>query len=147
MKRAVRLAIAVVCLSFAAVTAVTAQVPYNQGPVERVVLLKLTPGHFDALMADFKKNVVPLWEAQNAAGLITGYQMFLNQTSSGEGDWDLGYSLTYKNMAALDGLPDKLYDLRMKHYGDQAAEQKVIDKRVENAHVVDSYLLRDITLR
>ena len=59
MKQAVRLAIAVVCLSFAAVTAVTAQVPYNQGPVERVVLLKLTPGHFDALMADFKKNVVP----------------------------------------------------------------------------------------
>ena len=147
MKQAVRLAIAVVCLSLAAVTAVTAQVPYNQGPVERVVLLKLTPGHFDALMADFKKNVVPLWEAQKAAGLITGYQMFLNQTSSGEGDWDLGYSLTYKNMAALDGLPDKLYDLRMKHYGDQAAEQKVIDKRVENAHVVDSYLLRDITLR
>jgi hypothetical protein len=35
----------------------------------------------------------------------------------------------------------------MKHYGDQAAEQKVIDKRVENVHVVDSYLLRDITLR
>ena len=147
MKQAVRLAIAVLCLSFVAATAVTAQVPYNQGPVERVVLLKLTPGHFDALMADFKKNVVPIWEAQKAAGLITGYQMFLNQTSSGEGDWDFGYSLTYKNMAALDGLPDKLYDLRMKHYGDQAAEQKVIDKRVENAHVVDSYLLRDITLR
>jgi hypothetical protein len=91
--------------------------------------------------------VVPLWEAQKGAGLIVSYQMFLNQTTSGDGDWDLGYSLTYKNMAALDGLPDKLYDLRMKHYGDQAAEQKVIDKRVENAHVVSSMLIRDVTLR
>jgi hypothetical protein len=147
MKQAVRLAIAVLCLSFVAVIAVSAQVPYSQGPVERVVLLKVTPGHFDALMADFKKNVVPLWEAQKTAGLITGYQTFLNQTSSGGGDWDFGYSLTYKNMAALDGLPDKVYELRMKHYGDQAAEQKVIDKRVENAHVVNSMLIRDVTIR
>jgi hypothetical protein len=147
MKQAVRLAIAVLCLSFVVATAAIAQVPYNQGPVERVVLLKIAPGHFDAMMSDLKKNVVSIWEAQKAAGLITGYELFLNQTSSGEGDWDLGYSLTYKNMAALDGLPDKLYDLRMKHYGDQTAEQKVIDKRVENAHVVSSMLLRDITLR
>lgn len=147
MKQAVRLAVAVMCLSFVAGSVANAQVPYNQGAVERVVLLKIAPGHFDALMADFKKNVVPIWEAQKASGMIVSYQMFLNQTRSGDGDWDFGYSLTYKNMAALDGLPDKLYDLRMKHYGDQTAEQKVVDKRVENAHVVDSYLLRDISLR
>jgi len=147
MKQAVRLAVVVVCVSFVAVSLANGQVPYNQGAVERVVLLKITPGHFDATMADFKKNVVPIWEAQKAAGLIVGYQMFLNQTTSGESDWDFGYSLTYKNMAALDGLPDKVYDIRMKHYGDQSAEQKVVDKRVENAHVVSSYLLRDITLR
>ena len=50
-------------------------------------------------------------------------------------------------MAALDGLPDKVYELRMKQYGDKTAEQKVIDKRVENARVVNSMLIRDITLR
>jgi hypothetical protein len=73
--------------------------------------------------------------------------MFLNTTSSGPDDWDFGYSLRYKNMAALDGLPDKVYDLRMKQYGDRTAEQKVIDKRVENARVVASIITRDITLR
>ena len=147
MKRATCLASTVLCLSFLVVATATAQVPYNQGPVERVVLIHILPGHFDAFMADLKKNVVPLWEAQKAAGLITDYQIFLNQTSAGTEDWDLGFSLTYKNMAALDGLPDKVYTLRMKQYGDQSAEQKVIDKRVENARVVSSYLLRDITLR
>jgi hypothetical protein len=147
MKRAACLASAVVCISFLAVMTATAQVPYNQGPVERVVLIHILPGHFDAFMADLKKNVVPLWESEKAAGLITDYQIFLNQTSAGTEDWDLGFSITYKNMAALDGLPDKVYGLRMKQYGDQAAEQKVIDKRVENARVVSSYLLRDITLR
>lgn len=147
MKLAVRVAAAVLFASLAAVSAARAQVPYNQGAVERVVLLSVKAGHFDALMADFKANVIPLWESEKAAGIILDYQVFLNQTASGSDDWSVGYSLTYKNMAALDGLPDKLYDLRMKHYGSNDAEQKVVDKRVENAHVVSSYLLRDITLR
>jgi hypothetical protein len=73
--------------------------------------------------------------------------MWFNLTKSGAEDWDFGYSLTYKNMAALDGLPDKVYDLRMKQYGDKNAEQKVIDKRVENVRVVGSMLTRGITLR
>lgn len=147
MKLAVRVAAAVLFASLAAVSAARAQVPYNQGAVERVVLLHVHAGHSDAMMADLKKNAVPLWESEKAAGIIIDYQIFLNQTSNGSDDWDLGYSLTYKNMAALDGLPDKLYDLRMKHYGSTEAEQKVIEKRVEHAHVVHSYLLRDITLR
>ena len=147
MKRAFRLAVAVLCLSFVALTAATAQVPYKEGAVERVVLIRINPGHFDAFMADIKKNVIPIWEAEKASGLIADYQTFLNTTGSGPDDWDFGFSLTYKNMAALDGLPDKVFDLRMKQYGDRTAEQKVIDKRVENAHVVSSYLVRDITLR
>ena len=147
MKQAIRLAVAVLCLFFVALTAATAQVPYNEGAVERVVLIHIMPGHFDAFMADIKKNVVPIWESEKASGLIVSYQMFLNTTRSSPDDWDFGYSLVYKNMASLDGLSDKVYDLRMKQYGDKAAEQKVIDKRVENAHVVSSILLRDITLR
>jgi hypothetical protein len=147
MKLAVRVAAAVLFASLAAVSAARAQAPYNQGAVERVVLLHVNGGHSDAMLADLKKNAVPLWESEKAAGIIVDYQIFLNQTTDGSDDWDLGYSLTYKNMAALDGLPDKVYDLRMKHYGDKEAEQKVIEKRVENAHVVHSYLLRDITLR
>ena len=43
--------------------------------------------------------------------------MFLNTTRSTPDDWDFGYELVYKNMAALDGLPDKVYEMRMKQYG------------------------------
>ncbi|HWS96973.1 MAG TPA: hypothetical protein VN620_10945 [Candidatus Methylomirabilis sp.] len=147
MKRAVRLAVVVMCLSFVAATVATAQVPVKEGNVERVVLIHINAGRGDAFWADMKKNTLPIWEAQKAAGLIVDYQWFVNQTTSSPNDWNVGYTLTYKNMAALDGLADKAYDIRMKHYGDQAAEQKVVDKRVENAHVVSSYLLRDVTIR
>jgi hypothetical protein len=147
MKHAIRIAVAVCCFWLVALVTAKAQVPYNQGAVERVVLVHILPGHGDAFMADLKANIVPLWEKQKAAGLIQGYQMFLNSTSSGPEDWDFGYTLTYTNMAALDGLPDKVYDLRMKQYGDKTSEQKVIDKRVENVRIVSSMLIRDITLR
>jgi hypothetical protein len=147
MKQVVRLAVAVMCLSVVMVTVANAQVPVKEGSVERVVLLHVNAGHSDAFWADMKKNTIPIWEAQKAAGLMVDYQWFTNQTASNPDDWNVGYSLVYKNMAALDGLADKVYDIRMKHYGDQSAEQKVLDKRVDNAHVVQSILLRQVSIR
>ena len=147
MKPAVRLAGALLLAFVASTFTVHAQVPYSQGNVTRVVLINITPGKSDALFADLKKNAVPLWEAEKSAGLIVDYNLFLNQTASSIEDWDLGYTLTYKNMAALDNLPDKVYELRMKHYGSKEDEQKVIEKRVDTGKVVASYLIRDITLR
>jgi hypothetical protein len=147
MKRVIRFALAVLGVSLAVATAAPAQVPYNEGAVSRVVLVSIAPGRFSAFMADLKNNIVPIWESEKSAGLIVDYHMFLNTTSNGPEDWDIGYTLTYKNMAALDGLADKVFDLRMKQYGDRNKEQKVIDQRVENAHVVSSMLVRDITLR
>ena len=146
MKPAIRMAVAALFISIVSLSTAHAQVPYSQGPVERVTLLSIVPGHSDAFYADFKANVIPIWEQEKSAGLITGYQIFLNQTSSNP-DWDFGFAIVYKDMAALDGLPDKIYDLRMKHFGDKTAEQKVIDKRVENYKFVSSMLLRDITVR
>ncbi len=146
MKPALRIAVVALFASIVSLSTAHAQVPYAQGPVERVVLISIFPGHSDAFFADIKANVIPLLESEKAAGLITNYQFFLNQTTSNP-DWDLGYAVSFKDMAALDGLPDKVYDLRMKHYGDKSSEQKVIDKRVENAKLVSSMLLRDITVR
>ena len=147
MKPAVRLAGAMLLAFLASTITARAQVPYKQGTVTRVVLLSTIPGHSDALFADLKKNLIPLWEAEKSASLILDYSLFINQTSSGPNDWDLGYTITYKNMATLDGLPDKVYELRMKQYGSREDEQKVIENRVENAKIVSSSLLRDITLR
>jgi len=35
----------------------------------------------------------------------------------------------------------------MKQYGSKSKEQQAIDKHVENARAVASYLIRDITLK
>lgn len=147
MKQAVRLTVGLVCVSLMLLAGAVAQDQYNEGTVERVTLVHILPGHFTAFMDDVKKNIQPIWDAEKANGLIDGYQIFLNQTKASIDDWDIGIALTYKNMAALDGLGMKVLDLRMKQYGDKSKEQQVINQRVENGRVVASYLIRNITLK
>ncbi len=147
MKQVVRLAVGSLCLSLILLATATAQDQYTEGTIERVILVRILPGHFNAAMEDMKKNLQPIWEAEKSAGLIEGYQIFLNQTKANADDWDMGISLTYKNMAALDGLGMKVLDLRMKQYGDKSKEQKIINQRVENMQTVASYLIRNVTLK
>jgi hypothetical protein len=147
MKRAFQLAVGTVCLCMALAGVSAAQDQYNEGTVERVNLIHILPGHFTAFMEDIKTNLQPIWEAQKTNGLILGYQVFLNQTKSNPEDWDIGVVLTYKNMASLDGLAQKVLELRMKQYGDRSKEQKVIEKRVESGQIVASYLIRNITMK
>jgi len=124
-----------------------AQDQYTEGTVDRVTLVHILPGHFNAFMDDLKTNIKPIWEAEKSAGIIENYNIFLNQTKANIDDWDIGFVLTYKNMAALDGLGMKVLELRMKQYGDKNKEQQVITKRVENAVSIASYLIRNITLK
>ena len=147
MKQALRLAVAALCVTLVSLATATAQDQYTEGTVERVILVHILPGHFNAFMTDVKNNITPIWDAEKSAGIIQGYQIFLNETKASMDDWDIGFSLTYKNMASLDGLGMKVLELRMKQYGDKSKEQQVIDKRVENGRAVASYLIRNVTMK
>ena len=147
MKQAVRLTLGLLVLSLGLLATGVAQDQYTEGPVSRVTLVHILPGHFNAFMDDIKNNIKPLWESEKSAGLIESYGIFLDQTKNGIDDWDIGFILTYENFAALDGLGMKVLELRMKQYGDKSKEQKVIDKRFENAVGVSSMLIRDITMK
>ncbi len=147
MKQAIRFAVAALCLSLMWVASAVAQDQYTEGGVTRVTLVQILPGHFNAFMDDLKNNLKPVWDAEKKAGLIEDYGIFLNATKANADDWDLGFTLSYKNFAALDGLAQKVLDLRMKQYGDKSKERQVIDKRVQNVRVVTSVLTREITLK
>jgi hypothetical protein len=147
MKQAIRFAIAVSCLCLLSAATTVAQDQYTEGGVTRVTLVQILPGHFNAFMDDLKTNIKPIWDAEKKTGLIENYNIFLNTTKANPDDWDIGFTLSYKNFASLDGLAQKVLDLRMKQYGDKSKEQQVIDKRVQNGRVVASILTRDITLK
>lgn len=147
MKQTLRLVVAAACFFLISAATAVAQDQYTEGGVTRVTLVQILPGHFNAFMEDLKTNIKPIWDAQKKAGLIENYSIFLNTTKANPDDWDLGFALSYKNFAALDGLAQKVLDLRMKQYGDKSKEQQVVDKRVQNVRVITSVLTREITLK
>ena len=147
MKQVIRFAVAVLCLSFLSVATAVAQDQYTEGGVTRVTLVQILPGHFNAFMDDLKNNIKPIWDAEKKAGLIENYSIFLNTSRANPDDWDIGFTLSYKNFAALDGLAQKVLDLRMSHYGDKSKEQQVLDKRSQNGRLITSILTRDISLK
>ncbi len=90
MKQAIRLAVAVLCLSFLSVVTAAAQDQYTEGGVTRVTLVQILPGHFNAFMDDLKTNIKPIWDEEKKAGLIENYSIFLNTTRAnhrGLGHW------------------------------------------------------------
>jgi hypothetical protein len=147
MKQALRFAVALLGLSLFPIANAVAQDQYTEGGVTRVTLVQILPGHFNAFMDDLKTNIKPIWDAEKNAGLIESYSVFLNTTRANPDDWDIGFTLSYKNFAALDGLSQKVLDLRMKQYGDKSKEQQVLDKRVQNGRLISTILTRDITLK
>ena len=147
MKKAALLFLPVLSLCMLLAGTALSQDQYNEGTVERVTLVRILPGHGNAWWDDVKNNLQPLWNSEKAAGLIEGYQLFLNQTKANPDDWDVGIAITYKNMAAIDGLGMKVLDLRMKQFGDKGKEQQVINKRVENVQTIASYLIRNVSVK
>ncbi len=63
MKQVVRLALGLLCLSLLLLATGVAQDQYTEGPVSRVTLVHILPGHFNAFMDDLKNNIKPLWES------------------------------------------------------------------------------------
>src|SRR5713101_8905339 len=97
MKQNIRFAVVALCLSLMSLASAVAQDQYTEGGVTRVTLVQILPGHFNAFMDDLKNNIKPIWDAQKKAGLIESYGLFLNTTKANADDWDIGFSLSYKN--------------------------------------------------
>ena len=147
MKQAVRLTVGLVCLSLLLLAGASAQDQYNEGTVDRVVLIRILPGHGNAFWADLKANITPVWDAEKSAGLIEGYHIFLNQTKANPEDWDLGYVLTYKNMAALDGIEDRVEPLIKKIWATRDTAAKAEVDRESLREILGSQLIRRLDLK
>src|ERR1700689_4445236 len=96
--------LAVTVLSMSAASSVLADdsKSYTEGPVTEVTSIRTKPGMFDAYMKWLDTTGKQLREDEKKAGLIIDYAVFA-VTPRSPHDPDLYMTITYKNMAALDG--------------------------------------------
>lgn len=109
--------------------------------IMRVSLYRFAEGMQAAALADLRTHLIPVWEAQKAAGIIVGYSTMANFNPSSRDDWQLGITLSYKNYAALDSLGARTGPITLKHYGSDAARTAAADARAKLRVLMSSQLV------
>ena len=120
--------------------------PYSEGPVTNVSFIKIEPGMFDAYMSYLATTYKSLMEEQKKAGIILDYRVYEAQAQD-PGDADLILTITYKNMAALDGLDDRIEPLQRKVWADRAVAAKASVDRGKMRTQLGSELIRELILK
>lgn len=58
--------------------------------IMRVTRYRWVDGQMQAGQADMRTHLIPVWEAQKAAGVIVGYSVINNTGQSSPEDWQFG---------------------------------------------------------
>jgi hypothetical protein len=123
-----------------------AQQYYSYDSVARAVKLRIVPGKTKEFYEAFA-YAPKVFEAEKAAGIITGYEIFTSVNFEGLDKWDVMYVVHFKNMAALDTSGDLAEPVVAKVYGSPEKRAEINKLRVESGEVVSSELVRQIHLK
>jgi hypothetical protein len=120
--------------------------PYTDGPVSDVSFVKTKPGKFD----DYMKWIDTVWKQTNEeakkAGIIVGYNVYSIEPRH-PSDPDVILTITYPNMATLDGINDKFDAVTEKVEGSVAKSNQNDIDRGSLREVLGSELIREMVLK
>ncbi len=141
-------AIAVAALTMGAISPVFADdgKSYTEGPISEVTSIRTKPGMFDAYMKWLDTTGKQLREDEKKAGLIVDYAVYATRPRSA-GDPDIYLVITYKNMAALDGLEDRVEPIMRKIWSTRDAANKANVDRESLREILGSQIIRQLNLK
>jgi len=148
MKRLLLAALAVTTLSMSAISPALADdsKAYTEGTVIEVTSIRTKPGMFDAYMKWLDTTGKQLREDEKKAGLILDYAVYGALPRSPH-DPDIYLVITYKNMAALDGLSDRVEPLQRKIWATREAGAKAAADRESMREILGTELMRRLDLK
>jgi hypothetical protein len=119
---------------------------YAEGTVTTVTSIRTKPGMFDAYMKWLDTTGKQLREEEKKAGVILEYSVYSVMPRSPH-DPDLYMTVTYKNMAALDGLDDREEPLMKKIWATRDASAKAAVDRESLREILGTQLIRRLDLK
>jgi hypothetical protein len=140
--------LAVTGLSMSAISSALADdsKSYTEGTVMEVTSIRTKPGMFDAYMKWLDTTGKQIREDEKKAGLILDYAVYGALPRSPH-DPDIYLVITYKNMAALDGLSDRVEPLQRKIWATREAGAKAAADRESMREVLGTELIRRLDLK
>ena len=139
--------VAALALMLCAAPAFAQQSPNTTpGTVTRVILVRIKPGHGDPFWADVRQHQKPVFDEEKRQGIVTNYTVATKVTLDNPDDWNVAFTITYPNWAALDNLTSRVDAVTLAHYGTAANRTAANMARLEHSTTVASFLVRDQTI-
>jgi hypothetical protein len=120
--------------------------PYNEGSVWDVTMVRTKYGMDDDYLKALGKVFRAVNDEAKKEGLIIDYKILLGAPANAQ-DYNILLLTEYKNMAALDGLRDKLDPINAKLVGNEDVQRQGVIKRAEVREILGDKLMREITLK
>ncbi len=127
--------------------ATAADRPYTEGAVSIVTSVKVEPGMWDAYMGWLQTGWKKAMEAQKAAGIVVAYAVYATQARSPD-EPDLYLVTTFKNMAAFDGLDDRVDPIMEKTFN--TTQQQMSQAGIERGKmrtILGDEMIRELVLK
>lgn len=141
-------ALAGLCVAFVATTGSVqaADRPYTEGAVTVVNSIRTLPGMRETYLRFLATSYRANMDEAKKQGIILGYSVH-ETTPRSPDDPNLYLMVTYKNMAALDGLDERMEGIQQKSFGDQAARDAAAIDREKMRRQLGSRMIREVVFK
>src|SRR2546428_5676241 len=115
----------------------------SEGSVWGITMVRVKTGMGDEYQRSLNSNLKKIYDEARKQGLMMSYKI-LSGDANGQGDWDMLIMTEFKNMAALDGLDDKMDAIQMKMVGTEDVQKKLMMSRVDMRDIIGTKLMREL---
>jgi hypothetical protein len=137
----------VLCIqTLPAVLSAQSSIPYTQGSVWGMNMLRIKSGRGDDYYNDVRASLKRQLDEAKRQGLLLSYK-FISTDATNPADWNMLLMVEYKNMAALDGLREKMDPIASRTVGPPEERRDRAIKRNDIREVIGTKLGREIILR
>jgi len=121
--------------------------PYREGPVVIVTSVKVVDGQFENYLSYLAANWRPVMDASKKAGLVSDFQVYGAQAHN-PSEPDLYLVVTYPNMAAFDGLTEKMEPIMEKVTRmDYRQADEASGKRTVMRNILGEMMVRELVFK
>jgi hypothetical protein len=120
--------------------------PYTEGSVWTLTMIKTKAGLDDEYLKQISGTVKPVYAEEKRQKIILDYKIFEGD-ATGSHDFNILILVEYPNMAALDGLRDKVDPILAKVMGSEDQRRDLAVKRLDIREILGTKTMREITLK
>jgi len=138
--------ILLVALVLSARADVPEPLPYTEGTVWGLSLVRTKAGFQEDYLRSLNNTWRKVLDEAKKQKLVLSYRV-LATDAVGREDWNLILMIEYRNMAALDGLDEKMRNLTLPMLGGEDKTRELMVKRLDVREIVATKLARELIFR